>query len=90
MLRSDEIPYLAILGIDINHDRSKVMNSEEVLTKNKVVQIRKENKFVLGQTPSGGFHIYCNSDEWVEFARKIKSQHSVCMTTQIEIKNGPD
>ena len=66
------------------------MDSEEVLTKNKVVQICKENKFVPGQPPSGGFHIYCNSDEWVGFARKIKSQHSACRTTQLEIRNGLD
>ena len=56
MLRLNEISYLAILYIDINHDKAKVMNSEEeVLTKNKIIEIRKENKFVLGQTPSGGF-----------------------------------
>ena len=30
----NEIPYLAILGIDINHDRSRVVNSEGILTKN--------------------------------------------------------
>ena len=90
MLRLDEIPYLPVLDIDMNHDRSKVMNSEGISTKNKIVQICRENEIVLGQPPSGWFHVYCNSDEWIGFARKIKSQHSVCMTTQIEIKNGPD
>ena len=56
MLRLNEIKYLAIHDIDSNHDKSKVMNSEEeILAKSKIIEICKENKFVLAQPPSGGF-----------------------------------
>ena len=44
MLRLNEISYLAILDIDSNHVKSKIMNSEEeILTKNRIIEICKEN-----------------------------------------------
>ena len=92
MLRLNEIKYLAIIDIDINHKKNNSMDENEAeITRNQIIDKCKSNNYVLGQTPSGGFHIYCNcDDEWIEFAKKLSNSNDVCRITGIKIKTGLD
>lgn len=94
MMRINEIPHLSILDIDINHDddpENQMSEEEAAELKDKIIKFCKKHKYVLAQTPSGGFHIYCNCDnDWIEFAKARGSKRDICRITKVKICKGLD
>ena len=92
MLRLNEIKYLAVVDIDINHHDDNLMDDHEAeLTRKQIIDKCTSNDYVLGQTPSGGFHIYCNCDDgWIDFVKNLSNSKDVCRVTGIKIKKGLD
>lgn len=89
MLRLNEIKYLAIIDIDINHKKNNSMDENEAeLTRNEIIDKCKSNNYVLGETPSGGFHIYCNNDD--EFFNKFDPESKKNTYQQIKVERGLD
>ena len=90
MLRLNEIKYLAVIDIDINHNKNDLMDDHEAeITRNQIIDKCKSNNYVLGQSPSGGFHIYCNcDDDWIDFSKNLSNSKDVCRVTGIKIKKG--
>lgn len=86
-IRLNEVENLSIIDIDINHHKDQLMDESEVeLTRKQIIDKCKSNNYVLGETPSGGFHIYCNNDD--EFFNKFNISKN--RITGINIKKGLD
>ena len=86
-IRLNEVKNLSIIDIDINHHKDQLMDESEVeLTRKQIIDKCVSNDYVLGETPSGGFHIYCNNDD--EFFNKFNISKN--RITGINIKKGLD
>ena len=85
--------YLSVLDIDINHsdqENERMPEEEAEQLRKSIIDKCVEKNYVLRQTPSGGFHIYCNcTHEWT--IRLIKTYgvkaHRIL---GIDIKKGLD
>lgn len=85
-IRLNEVENLSVIDIDINHHDEKMEDQEVEQLSNFIIEICKKNDYILGRTPSGGFHIYCNSDDsW--FSKLSKTSNSI---TQIKLMKGLD
>ena len=91
MLRLNEIRFLCILDLDVNHDLKDLMPEDEVrIVRANIIDTCGKRHFILGKTTSGdGFHIYANCDrKWIEFAKSKGSSKDVCRITGIRIRQG--
>ena len=92
MLRLNEIPYLVIIDIDINHsdkEDERMPEEDAEMLREFIINVCKRKNFVLAQTPSGGFHIYANCDDkWIEFAKTLSSSENISRSCEFSIKKG--
>ena len=85
----NEVEYLSVIDIDINHHENDLMDETEAeRTRKYIKNVCKTNDYVLAQTPSGGFHIYCNNDD--EFFNRFDPKSEKNSFAQISIEKGLD
>ena len=84
-IRLNEVPYLAIIDVDINHNsKEKMSDNDAQKLREQIIDTCRRNKYVLVQTPSGGFHIYGNTDDrWIN-----KCCNKFFRLTGVKIKAG--
>ena len=89
LLRLNEVENLSIIDIDINHDKNELMDEKEAeILKNEIIEKCISKNYLLVESPSGGFHIYCNSgNNWINYIKDNKLNSRI---TKIDIKKGFD
>ena len=89
LLRLNEVENLSIIDIDINHDKNELMDEKEAeILKNEIIEKCISKNYLLVESPSGGFHIYCNSgNDWINYIKDNKLNSRI---TKIGIKKGFD
>ena len=89
VLRLNEVENLSIIDIDINHDKNELMDEKEAeILKNEIIEKCISKNYLLVESPSGGFHIYCNSgNDWINYIKDNKLNSRI---TKIGIKKGFD